>query len=163
PAAQASQIVSTSSVTNLVLGVNAKGEAMLTYVSRGRTVHVLAWGALNALPSLAPTAGPGEALDLAYDGGCNKCFRRDPAALAPTTAGAYTTHSRAHPPPTAALDPPRELQAQMTKATASADKPTRRALSPRIAAAYAALARIRHQATEYWRTFTCPAYGGPLL
>src|SRR5262249_50703808 len=74
-AAQASQIVSTSSVTNLVLGVNAKGEAMLTYVSRGRTVHVLAWGALNALPSLAPTAGPGEALDLAYDGGYTKYFR----------------------------------------------------------------------------------------
>ena len=32
------------------LAVNAGGTAMVTYRARGRTVHLLAWGAVNALP-----------------------------------------------------------------------------------------------------------------
>ena len=32
------------------LAVNARGTAMVTYRARGRTVHLLAWGAVNALP-----------------------------------------------------------------------------------------------------------------
>ena len=47
--ASASQVISTSSVSNLTLGVNAKGQAMVSYVSQGKTVHVLAYGAVNAL------------------------------------------------------------------------------------------------------------------
>jgi hypothetical protein len=141
PASQASQIVSTSSVTHLALGVNAKGEAMLTYDSRGKTVHVLAWGAENAIPSpLAPESG--SAFQLAYDGGYAKEFSRNPAAQA-------------------ALERLRSLQAQMSRATAADDSATRSALSPQITAAYAALAAVRAQATDYWRTFTCPAYSGP--
>ena len=65
--ASASQIISTSTVTGLTLGVNGKGEAMLTYTSKGKVVHVLASGALNAI---APTQSRKQlAFTLAYDGG----------------------------------------------------------------------------------------------
>ena len=47
--AGASQIISTSTVSGLTLQLNAKGEALLTYTAAGRRVHVLAWGAVNAV------------------------------------------------------------------------------------------------------------------
>ena len=46
--AAASQVISTSTVTGLTLQLNDKGEALLTYTSAGKRVHVLAWGAINA-------------------------------------------------------------------------------------------------------------------
>jgi hypothetical protein len=49
----------------------------------------------------------------------------------------------------------------MTRAAAAGDNSTRWALAPKIAAAYAELARLRARATDYWRTFSCPAYTGP--
>jgi hypothetical protein len=36
--------------TGVKLAVNARGVAMVTYRARGRTFHLLAWGAVNALP-----------------------------------------------------------------------------------------------------------------
>jgi hypothetical protein len=36
--------------TGVKLAVNARGMAMVTYRARGRTFHLLAWGAVNALP-----------------------------------------------------------------------------------------------------------------
>src|SRR5207247_1338431 len=50
--AAASQLIDRSA-TNVQLGVNGKGEALVTYVADGRQRRVLAWGAVNALP---PTA-----------------------------------------------------------------------------------------------------------
>ena len=49
--ASASQLIDRNA-TGVKLAVNAKGEALLTYRSAGKTKHVLAWGALNAI---APT------------------------------------------------------------------------------------------------------------
>jgi hypothetical protein len=51
--ARASEIIDRNA-QGVKLGVNAQGEAMLTYRARGRTHHVLVWGAINARH---PTAG----------------------------------------------------------------------------------------------------------
>jgi hypothetical protein len=45
--ADASQLIDRNA-TGVRLAVNAKGEALLTYRARGRTQHVLAWGAVDA-------------------------------------------------------------------------------------------------------------------
>ena len=77
PTAGASQVISTSTVTGLTLGVNHKGEALLTYKQGGRLVHVLAWGAINAVP---PTpAGKQVAFQLDYSGGFDKYYTQDAA------------------------------------------------------------------------------------
>jgi hypothetical protein len=148
--ASASQIVSTSTVTNLVLGVNAKGEAMVSYTSRGKTIHVLAWGAVNAAPSppkgatLTANAPQQVAFQLAYDGGYTKYYVDNPAAKA-------------------AVAQLRTLQGRMHQATKSHDNQERWALANQINAAYAAITHLRNAATSYWQTFTCPKYTGPAL
>jgi hypothetical protein len=80
PAAGASQVVSTSTVTGLTLGVNSKGEALLSYKQGGKVVHVLAWGAINAV---APTPGGTQvAFKLDYSGGFDKYYNEDAAVQA---------------------------------------------------------------------------------
>jgi hypothetical protein len=141
--ASASQVVSTSTVTGLKLGVNSKGEAMLTYKSAGKTIRVLATG--GAVNAIAPTQSrPQLALTLAYDGGYKQNYTQNPAAKE-------------------AIANLRALQLQMSKATAAGDNKTRYALKPKISAAFAALAKLRAAATNYWQSFTCPAYDGPDL
>src|SRR5262249_15401271 len=49
--AGASQVISTSTVGGLTLQLNDKGEALLTYTASGKKVHVLVWGAVNAMPT----------------------------------------------------------------------------------------------------------------
>ncbi len=49
-AAAASQLIDRNA-SGVQLAVNAKSEALLTYHARGRTQHILAWGAVDALPS----------------------------------------------------------------------------------------------------------------
>ncbi|MFL5929502.1 MAG: hypothetical protein ACJ77E_21420 [Gaiellaceae bacterium] len=67
--ASASQLIDRNA-TNVTLQVNAKGEAMLTYTAGGKVKHVLAWGAVNALP---PTRGAKQvSFDLDYSGGYGK-------------------------------------------------------------------------------------------
>src|SRR3984885_14018982 len=142
PAAGASQVISTSSVSDLTLGVNDRGEAMLSYRSGGKSVHVLAWGAVNAT---APVArGKQVAFTLEYDGGYEKYYEENPVAKA-------------------ALARLRHLQRQMAQWTAAGNNPRRYALAPRIAAAYKELRGLRIAAEDYWKTFTCPAYHGPRL
>jgi hypothetical protein len=49
--ARGSQQIGDVNVSNLTLAVNAKGEALLTYTRQnGQLRHLLAWGAVNALP-----------------------------------------------------------------------------------------------------------------
>lgn len=97
-AASASQVINTSTGTDVTLGVNDKGEAMVTYTSAGKVVHVLAWGAVNAIP---PTQSARQvAFSLAYDGGYEKVHKNDPAAQA-------------------LLAELRDVQAQMAKATSA--------------------------------------------
>jgi hypothetical protein len=142
PTATASQVISTTSVSGLQLGVNDQGEAMVSYTQGGKMVHVLAYGAVNAL---APVSGGKQvSLTLGYDGGYLKNFTDNPAAKA-------------------GIANLRSLQSQMTKATAAKNNPARYALSPKIAAAYKVLADLRTAATDDWKTFTCPAYNGPPL
>jgi hypothetical protein len=142
PAAGASQVISTSSVSDLTLGVNDRGEAMLSYRSGGKSVHVLAWGAVNAT---APVArGKQVAFTLEYDGGYEKYYEENPVAKA-------------------ALARLRHLQRQMAQWTAAGNNPRRYALAPRLAAAYKELRGLRIAAEDYWKTFTCPAYHGPRL
>jgi hypothetical protein len=78
--AAASQVVSTSTVTGLTLQLNKKDEALLTYTSAGKRVHVLAWGAINAAPT-KPGAKP-VAFQLDYSGGYQKYFLDNAAAQA---------------------------------------------------------------------------------
>jgi hypothetical protein len=66
PAAHASQLIDRDA-TNLSLRVNQQGLALLTYRARGTQKHVVAWGAINALP---PTAGRSQVkFSLDYAGG----------------------------------------------------------------------------------------------
>ena len=77
----------------LTLQLNAKGEALLTYTAGGKRVHVLAWGAVNAIPTK-----PG------HDAGRlqARLLGRLPEVLPGRTRGAgarqaSTTRSRARP------------------------------------------------------------------
>ena len=73
PTAFASQVVSTSNVSDLSLAVNAKGEALVTYRTGSETVHLLAWGAINAIK---PTTRRAQlAFKLDYAGGYGKYFK----------------------------------------------------------------------------------------
>src|SRR5689334_7252858 len=74
----AAALASTASASQLIdrnasavkLAVNAKGEALVTYTAAGKTKHVLAWGAVNAI---APTRARAQvALKLDYAGGWGK-------------------------------------------------------------------------------------------
>ena len=138
--ASASQLISTSSVKGLKLGANAKGEAMLTYTVKGKVVHVLASGAINAI---APTPGRKQvAFDLSYDGGFKKNYTEAPTVRA-------------------TLKNLRGLQKEIAKAVAAGNKTQRDILKAKIAADYATLAKLRTAAADYWKTFTCPKYDGP--
>lgn len=65
-AAGASQLIDRD-VTGVSLKVNAQGQALVTYSRAGAVKHVLAWGAVNALP---PTRGKQQvAFKLDYSGG----------------------------------------------------------------------------------------------
>jgi hypothetical protein len=75
--AGASQLVDRNA-TDVTLQVNDRDEALLTYTVQGRVRHVLAWGAVNALP---PTeGGQQERLQLDYSGGYGKYFAQNTAA-----------------------------------------------------------------------------------
>ncbi len=78
--AGASEVISTSTVTGLTIQLNAKGEALLTYQSNGRTVHVLAWGAENAVAT--KPGAKSVAFQLDYSGGYQKYFLHNPEAKA---------------------------------------------------------------------------------
>jgi hypothetical protein len=87
PAALASQVVvANTNVSNITLGVNAKGEAMLSYIQGGKQVRVLASSAVNAI---APAAGGKQtAFTLAYDGGYKQQYTSDPECRAGASATA---------------------------------------------------------------------------
>jgi hypothetical protein len=54
----------------ITLSVNAKGEALMSYISAGKAKHVLAWGAVNAI---APSRGRAQVdFKLDYAGGWGK-------------------------------------------------------------------------------------------
>jgi hypothetical protein len=138
----ASQIVSTSTVSNVTLGVNAQGEAMVSYTAGGKSVHVLAQGAINAIP---PTRGGTQvAFTFSYDGGYQKQYTDNPTVIATLTSL-------------------RALQTESRKLLAASNKKQSYALGPKIAADYAMLDKLRSAATDYWETFSCPTYDGPAL
>lgn len=142
-AASASQVVDTFTVTNVKLGVNDNGQAMLTYTqANGTVVHVLAWGAVNAI---APSAnGSQVAFQLAYDGGFKKDYTDNPTVRQTLAKLA-------------------QLKAQSAAALAKGDKKEAYKIGPQISATYATLTRLRTAAEDYWQTFTCPTYDGPAL
>ncbi|MDX6514576.1 MAG: hypothetical protein QOH73_242 [Gaiellaceae bacterium] len=73
PGARASQLIDRNA-SGLRLGVNQQGLALLTYRTNGALRHVVAWGAINALP---PTPGRRQVkFQLDYAGGWG-AFRRD--------------------------------------------------------------------------------------
>src|SRR5215472_9929859 len=78
--AAASQVISTSTVTGLTLQLNAKGEALLTYTSAGKRIHVLAWGAVNAVATKPGAKQVTFKLD--YSGGYQKYFLKNAHAQA---------------------------------------------------------------------------------
>jgi hypothetical protein len=85
PPASASQLIDRNA-QKIQIAVNAKGEALLTYRVHGGVRHVLAWGAINALP---PTrAGKQVAFRLDYAGGWGK-YHRDYWKRFRNTCSAY--------------------------------------------------------------------------
>jgi hypothetical protein len=67
--AQGSELIDRNA-TGVALQVNGKSEAMLTYTAGGKVKHVLAWGAVNALP---PARGHKQvSFELDYSGGFGK-------------------------------------------------------------------------------------------
>jgi hypothetical protein len=67
--ASGSQLIDRNA-SHIKLETNAKGEAMLTYSAGGKAKHVLAWGAVNAVP---PAPGKTQvAFTLDYSGGYGK-------------------------------------------------------------------------------------------
>src|SRR5689334_15805759 len=64
--AHASQLIDRNA-SHVRLEVNRRGQALLTYRASGRTRHVLAWNAVNALPSSAGRSQVAFRLD--YSGG----------------------------------------------------------------------------------------------
>jgi hypothetical protein len=84
--AGASQIFDRNA-TQLKLQVDAKGEAMLTYDAGGKLKHLLAWGALNAIP---PTQGKDQvAFSLDYSGGYGKYHQNDYWSTGSWSCAAY--------------------------------------------------------------------------
>ena len=70
--AHSSQLIDRNA-SGVKLAVNAKGEALITYSAAGKTKHVLAWGAINAL---APTPARRQVeFSLDYSGGYGKYHR----------------------------------------------------------------------------------------
>jgi hypothetical protein len=69
PLAVGSQLIDRNAQA-VKLEVDAKGEAMLTYTSGGTLKHVLAWGAVNAIPPSASSKQVAFSLD--YSGGWGK-------------------------------------------------------------------------------------------
>jgi hypothetical protein len=83
--ASASQLIDRNA-TGTKLAVNAKGEALLTYTAAGKTKHVLAWGAVNAI---APTRARVQlAFKLDYAGGWGK-YHKDYWKTFGASCGAY--------------------------------------------------------------------------
>ena len=74
PVAGASQLIDRNA-TNIRLLVNGKGEALIVYRAGGKEKHVLAWGAVNAIPSTS--ARKQVAFKLDYSGGWGKYFLGD--------------------------------------------------------------------------------------
>jgi len=143
--ALASQVISTSTATGLKLGVNGKGQALISYTSAGKHVEVVAWGAVNA--SAPVRSGKQVAFQLDYSGG-------------------YTLFKDELANATAKL---RHDQDGIKREQASASAKGRK-YSPGITAAsnaikddYAAIKKIREQALSYDKAFTCPKYTGPQL
>jgi hypothetical protein len=67
--AAASQLL-TRGASDVSLAVNGKGEALVTYTAGGKVVHVLAWGAVNAIK---PATGENQVeFQLDYAGGYGK-------------------------------------------------------------------------------------------
>ena len=72
--------------TNVKLAVSKDGQAALTYRAGGKTKHVLAWGAVNAIASTQ--SRPQVAFRLDYAGGWG-AYRRNVAATMKNTCGPY--------------------------------------------------------------------------
>jgi hypothetical protein len=73
PTAVASELIDRNA-SAVKLRVNKEGRALLTYRARGKTMRVLAWGAVNAIP---PTRSrPQVAFNLDYSGGW-RTYRRE--------------------------------------------------------------------------------------
>jgi len=66
--ASASELIARNA-SNVRLGVNSKGTAMVTYSVRGKLTHLLAWGAINARPRPSSSRAKQVAFKLDYSGG----------------------------------------------------------------------------------------------
>jgi hypothetical protein len=145
PAARASQVVSTSTATGIKLGVDAKGEALLSYNSGGRAVKVLAWGAVNAL---APTPGGRQvSFQLDYSGGYT-LFKDE---LAKTTKQLRADQSLFKHARTAANAQGKKYSPEVTRYSSAVNKD------------YADIQKIHNQSNSIGKAFSCPKYSGPPL
>jgi len=83
--AHASELIDRNAA-GISFGVNAKGEALVSYHADGKSKHVLVWGALNAI---APTRSrPQLSFKLDYSGGYGK-YKQDYWKTFKSTCSAY--------------------------------------------------------------------------
>jgi hypothetical protein len=143
--AYASSIVSTSDVKVISLGVNDKGQAMVTYIQGGQKHHTLAYGAENAI---APKKGQKQ-VGFTYD-----------------YSGGYTLFKdQIH----AAVDQLRKDQAAFRAAQADAARQGKRYTpdvlkwSAAIRTDNATIQQLHTQANDFPKSFTCKKYTGPKL
>jgi hypothetical protein len=143
--ANASSIVSTSDVKVISLGVNAKGQALISYTEGGQKHQTLAFSAENAL---APTQG-GKQVDYTYDySGGYTLFKDDIAK---------------------AVGQLRKDQALFKHAQAAAAKqgtkytPDVLKYSAAIKLDNAAVQGLHSQVGSYGKTFSCKPYAGGKL
>ncbi len=144
-AATASSVVSTSDVTHVSLGINDKGQALVTYTQGADQHQTLAYGAENADP---PTEG-GKQVDFTYD-----------------YSGGYTLFKDAI---AKAVDQLRADQALFKQAKDAAAKQGVK-FSPDVLKYSAAIRKdneaiqgLHAQADAFGKTFSCKPYTGPQL
>src|SRR5579872_55184 len=143
--AAASQVISTSTATNIKLGVNDKGQAFVTYTQGGKTVQVLAFGAVNAVP---PTPGGKQvAFTLDYSGG----YTQFKGSLSQATAKLRADQALFKKAQSAANAQGKKYTPDVTKYSAA------------VNADYAAIQKIHGTASNVASGFSCPKYTGPQL
>lgn len=146
--ASASSIVSTSNETFISLGINAQGQALVTYKDNDGTIHhTLAYGAVNAIP---PKEG-GVQVNFTYD-----------------YSGGYTLFKGAISKATAKLRADQALFKKAKTAAAAIGKKYTSAVTADSLAVnddYATIQKLHSQSNNFATSggFTCSKYTGPKL
>jgi len=146
PVAGASSIVSTSNETFISLGVNARGQALVTYRDDDGTVHeTLAYGAENAIPPVESAAQVRFTYD--YSGG----YTLFSGLIAKATVKLRVDQALFRTARAAAARVGKKYTPSVTRYSAAVNKD------------YAAIRTLHSRFDAFDTSFSCPQYTGPKL